>query len=230
MKILIIEDDKSIAELEMDYLSANGFECELANDGESGLKKALDNDYDLVIIDVMLPRRDGFSVCGELRKVKDVPVIFLSARSEDIDKIRGLGLGADDYIAKPFSPSEMVARVNGHITRYLSIIEEFDKKSARVIEIRDLKIDKDSHRVFIGGNEIIMPVKEYELLLFLAENPNIVFSKEHLFDRVWGIDAMGDTSTVTVHIQRIREKIESASSETYIETVWGAGYRLSDSK
>ncbi len=124
----------------------------------------------------------------------------------------------------------MVARVNGHITRYLSIIEEFDKKSARVIEIRDLKIDKDSHRVFIGGNEIIMPVKEYELLLFLAENPNIVFSKEHLFDRVWGIDAMGDTSTVTVHIQRIREKIESASSETYIETVWGAGYRLSDSK
>ena len=124
----------------------------------------------------------------------------------------------------------MVARVNGHITRYLSIIEEFDKKSARVIEIRDLKIDKDSHRVFISGNEIIMPVKEYELLLFLAENPNIVFSKEHLFDRVWGIDAMGDTSTVTVHIQRIREKIESASSETYIETVWGAGYRLSDSK
>ena len=124
----------------------------------------------------------------------------------------------------------MVARVNGHITRYLSIIEEFDKKSARVIEIRDLKIDKDSHRVFIGGNEVIMPVKEYELLLFLAENPNIVFSKEHLFDRVWGIDAMGDTSTVTVHIQRIREKIESASSETYIETVWGAGYRLSDSK
>lgn len=192
---------------------------------------AVDNDYCCIILETDLNSAiDGFLICSQIRKQKNIPIIFISDCGNESAKIRAFGVGADDYITKPFSISEMVARVNGHITRYLSIIEEFDKKSARVIEIRDLKIDKDSHRVFIGGNEIIMPVKEYELLLFLAENPNIVFSKEHLFDRVWGIDAMGDTSTVTVHIQRIREKIESASSETYIETVWGAGYRLSDSK
>lgn len=192
---------------------------------------AVDNDYCCIILETDLNGAiDGFLICSQIRKQKNIPIIFISDCGNESAKIRAFGVGADDYITKPFSISEMVARVNGHITRYLSIIEEFDKKSARVIEIRDLKIDKDSHRVFIGGNEIIMPVKEYELLLFLAENPNIVFSKEHLFDRVWGIDAMGDTSTVTVHIQRIREKIESASSETYIETVWGAGYRLSDSK
>ena len=226
MKILIIEDDKSIAELEMDYLSANGFECELANDGESGLKKALDNDYDLVIIDVMLPRRDGFSVCGELRKVKDVPVIFLSARSEDIDKIRGLGLGADDYIAKPFSPSEMVARVKPHISRYKTLRSGSDAVKPEIIEIRGLKVDKGSRRVFSDGKEVIMTVKEYDLLLFLLENPNIVFNKEVLFDRVWGLEAFGDASTVTVHIQRIRDKIEKNSENKYIETVWGAGYRF----
>lgn len=220
MKILIIEDDKSIAELEMDYLSANGFECELANDGESGLKKALENDYDLVIIDVMLPRRDGFSVCGELRKVKDVPVIFLSARSEDIDKIRGLGLGADDYIAKPFSPSEMVARVKTHISRYKTLRSGSDAVKPEIIEIRGLKVDKGSRRVFSDGKEVIMTVKEYDLLLFLLENPNIVFNKEVLFDRVWGLEAFGDASTVTVHIQRIRDKIEKNSENKYIETVW----------
>lgn len=192
---------------------------------------AVNNDYCCIILETDLNGAlDGFLICSQIRKQKNIPIIFISDCGNESAKIRAFGVGADDYITKPFSISEMVARVNGHITRYLSIIEEFDKKSARVIEIRDLKIDKDSHRVFIGGNEVIMPVKEYELLLFLAENPNIVFSKEHLFDRVWGIDAMGDTSTVTVHIQRIREKIESASSETYIETVWGAGYRLSDSK
>ncbi len=226
MKILIIEDDKSIAELERDYLTANGFECHIAADGESGLKTALENDYSLVIIDVMLPRRDGFSVCTELRRAKDIPVIFLSARGEDIDKIRGLGLGADDYISKPFSPSEMVARVKAHIKRYGDLKNSNAKKENEVIRFKDLEVDPASRRVLVCGTEISLTVKEYELLLFLLENPNIVFSKDRLFDRIWGMDAIGDVSTVTVHIQRIRDKIEKYSKEKYIETVWGAGYRL----
>lgn len=227
MRVLIIEDDKSIAELERDYLQVSGFDCDIAADGESGLKLALNEDYALVIIDIMLPKRDGFSVCSELRKVKDIPIIFLSAKNEDIDKVRGLGLGADDYMTKPFSPSELVARVKSHISRYEKLVNKTAQKKSSVIQIRDLTIDKDAHRVYVAGKEISMPVREFELLLFLAENPNIVFSKERLFDRLWGIDAMGDVSTVTVHIQRIREKIEKdPDGKKYIETVWGAGYRF----
>lgn len=227
MKILIIEDDRSIAELERDYLQVNGFDCDIAADGESGLQMALSEDYALVIVDIMLPKRDGFSICKELRREKDIPIIFLSAKNEDIDKVRGLGLGADDYMTKPFSPSELVARVKGHIARYEKLVSKTVEKKSRIISIRDLKIDKDAHRVYVGGKEVTMPVREFELLLFLAENPNIVFSKERLFDRLWGMDAMGDVSTVTVHIQRIREKIEKNSGgQKYIETVWGAGYRF----
>ena len=227
MKILIIEDDKSIAELERDYLQVNGFECDIAADGESGLKMAMQEDYALVIVDIMLPGRDGFSVCSELRREKDIPIIFLSARSEDIDKVRGLGLGADDYMTKPFSPSELVARVKSHIARYEKLISKNAEKKSNIIQVRDLKIDKEAHRVYVADKEVAMPVREFELLLFLAENPNIVFSKERLFDRLWGMDAMGDVSTVTVHIQRIRDKIEKNSAgQKYIETVWGAGYRF----
>lgn len=172
------------------------------------------------------PGATGFQCAVRLRKVKDVPVIFLSARSEDIDKIRGLGLGADDYIAKPFSPSEMVARVKTHISRYKTLRSGSDAVKPEIIEIRGLKVDKGSRRVFSDGKEVIMTVKEYDLLLFLLENPNIVFNKEVLFDRVWGLEAFGDASTVTVHIQRIRDKIEKNSENKYIETVWGAGYRF----
>lgn len=231
MKILIIDMDKEMAQYESDCLKTFRYDCDISESGQDGLKMAIDNNYCCVILETDLNGGlDGFSICSQIRKQTNIPIVFISEHSNESAKIRAFGVGADDYITKPFSISEMVARVNGHITRYLSIVEEFDRKNAKIIEIRDLKINKDSHRVFISGKEIIMPVKEYELLLFLAENPNMVFSKEHLFDRVWGIDAMGDTSTVTVHIQRIREKIESASSETYIETVWGAGYRLTDSK
>lgn len=227
MKILIIEDDLSIAELENDYLQMSGFECDIATNGDRGLKMAQENDYALVIVDIMLPGRDGFSVCKELRKEKDIPIIFLSARSDDIDKVRGLGLGADDYMTKPFSPSELVARVKSHIQRYEKLISRGAEKKTDILIIRGLKIDKNAHRVYIDENEVAMPVKEYELLLFLAENPNIVFSKERLFDRIWGMDAMGDVSTVTVHIQRIRDKIDrNQSGNKYIETVWGAGYRF----
>lgn len=227
MKILIIEDDLSIAELENDYLQMSGFECDIATDGETGLNMAKSEDYALIIVDIMLPGRDGFSVCKEIRKEKDIPIIFLSAKSDDIDKVRGLGLGADDYMTKPFSPSELVARVKSHIQRYEKLISRGAEKKKDIIVIRGLKIDKNAHRVYIDEEEVAMPVKEFELLLFLAENPNIVFSKERLFDRIWGMDAMGDVSTVTVHIQRIRDKIDrNQSGNKYIETVWGAGYRF----
>ena len=227
MKILIIEDDLSIAELENDYLQMSGFECDIATDGETGLNMAKSEDYALIIVDIMLPGRDGFSVCKEIRKEKDIPIIFLSAKSDDIDKVRGLGLGADDYMTKPFSPSELVARVKSHIQRYEKLISRGAEKKKDIIVIRGLKIDKNAHRVYIDAEEVAMPAKEFELLLFLAENPNIVFSKERLFDRIWGMDAMGDVSTVTVHIQRIRDKIDrNQSGNKYIETVWGAGYRF----
>ena len=227
MRVLIVEDDKQIAELERDYLQVNGFDCDIAADGERGLSMALEGEYALVILDIMLPKRDGFSVCSELRKTKDIPIIFLSAKNEDIDKVRGLGLGADDYMTKPFSPTELVARVKSHITRYEQLVNQSIEKKPCILEVRELRIDKDAHRVYVGEEEVSMPVKEFELLLFLAENPNIVFSKERLFDRLWGIDAMGDVSTVTVHIQRIREKIEkNLNGKKYIETVWGAGYRF----
>ncbi|MBD9009007.1 MAG: DNA-binding response regulator [Clostridiales bacterium] len=227
MKILIIEDDLSIAELENDYLTMNGFECDIAMDGNTGLQMAQRGDYALVIVDIMLPGRDGFSICKELRRNKDIPIIFLSAKGDEVDKIRGLGLGADDYMTKPFSPSELVARVKTHISRYEKLVAKNPEKKADILTIRGLKIDKNARRVYVDGTEVAMPVKEYELLLFLAENPNIVFSKERLFDRIWGMDAMGDVSTVTVHIQRIRDKIDKGrSGNKYIETVWGAGYRF----
>ena len=227
MKILIIEDDLSIAELENDYLTMSGFECDIATDGNSGLEKARSGDYALIIVDIMLPGRDGFSICKEIRAESDVPIIFLSAKSDEIDKVRGLGLGADDYMTKPFSPSELVARVKSHIARYEKLTAAANKAKPDVLTIGGLKIDKNAHRVYVDDNEVAMPVKEYELLLFLAENPNIVFNKERLFDRIWGMDAMGDVSTVTVHIQRIRDKIDkNRSGNKLIETVWGAGYRF----
>ena len=227
MKILIIEDDLSIAELENDYLTMSGFECDIATDGNSGLEKARNGDYALIIVDIMLPGRDGFSICKEIRAESDVPIIFLSAKSYEIDKVRGLGLGADDYMTKPFSPSELVARVKSHIARYEKLTAAANKAKPDVLTIGGLKIDKNAHRVYVDDNEVAMPVKEYELLLFLAENPNIVFNKERLFDRIWGMDAMGDVSTVTVHIQRIRDKIDkNRSGNKFIETVWGAGYRF----
>ena len=220
-KILIIEDDKEIAELERDYLEINDFECEIAARGTTGLEKALAEDYDLIIIDIMLPGMDGFEVISEFRKKKQTPVIFLSAKNSDIDKIRGLGLGADDYMTKPFSPGELVARVKAHIARH----DALTNKSGDIITAGGLVIDKDAHKVMVRNKEISLTAKEYDLLLFLAENPNRSFSKEVLFDRIWGMDAIGDVSTVTVHIQRVRDKINTGA-EKYIETIWGVGYRF----
>lgn len=224
-KILIIEDDMDIAELERDYLEANGFAVEIVGDGTLGEKRALEADVDLILLDIMLPGMDGFQMCRKVREVRNIPILLVSARQEDVDKIRGLGLGADDYIVKPFSPSELVARVKAHLQRYQQLTGK--KGAANVLQRGALTIDKDGHRVFLDGKEVPMPNKEFALLLFLAENPGVVFSKETLFERIWGEDSLGDTATVSVHVNRIREKIEpSTAKPTYIETVWGVGYRF----
>lgn len=226
-KILIIEDDKSIAELERDYLEIDGFSVELALTGPDGLNKAMKEEIDLILLDLMLPGVDGFQICKAIRNEKDIPILLVSAKKEDIDKIRGLGLGADDYIVKPFSPSELVARVKAHISRYERLIGKEVQNDG--IMVRGLRIDKVSRRVFVNNHEVTFTAKEFDLLTFLALHPNHVFSKEQLFERLWGFDSLGDISTVTVHIRKIREKIEAdPSNPQYIETVWGAGYRFKE--
>ncbi|MBL4936801.1 response regulator transcription factor [Clostridium sp. YIM B02515] len=227
-KILIVEDDLSIAELEKDYLEISGFDVNICTDGVSGLNEIKENNYDLVILDVMLPNIDGFDILRIIQDIKDIPVLLVSAKKEEIDKIKGLSLGADDYITKPFSPGELVARVKSHIQNYERLKSKFkgseDKNS---ILIRGLKILKDSRQVFINDKEVTLAQKEFDLLLYFAQNPNRVFGREELFERVWGLEALGDNATITVHIRRVREKIEANPSEPqYIETVWGAGYRL----
>ncbi|MDF2502636.1 response regulator transcription factor [Clostridium sp.] len=225
-KILIVEDERSIAELERDYLEINDYEVDIECSGDKGLIQAKNNSYDLLILDIMLPEIDGFEICREIRKIKDIPIIMISARKEDIDKIRGLGLGADDYVTKPFSPGELVARVKAHLSRYERLIgNKEDKKDE--IKIRALTIDKVSRRVFLNDNELILTTKEFDLLAFLASNPNRVYTKEALFDRIWSMDSIGDLATITVHIRKIREKIEiDPSNPQYIETIWGVGYRF----
>lgn len=224
-KILIVEDDQDIAELERDYLEANGYEVEIAGDGKEGVRKALEADVDLVLLDIMLPGLDGFQVCRQIREKRNIPILLVSARQEDVDKIRGLGLGADDYIVKPFSPGELVARVKAHLQRYQQLTGQHTGNP--LLQRGDLSIDREVHRVYLKGEEVPMPNKEFSLLLFLAENPGVVFSKETLFERIWGEDSLGDTATVSVHVNRIREKIESSSTKPeYIETVWGVGYRF----
>jgi DNA-binding response OmpR family regulator len=225
-KILIIEDEEAIAELEKDYLELSGFEVDIENSGEAGLKKALEGEYDLFLLDLMLPGVDGFDICKEIRTAKNTPVIMVSARKDDIDKIRGLGLGADDYITKPFSPSELVARVKAHLARYERLIGSGTKEN-EIIEIRDLKIDKSARRVWVRGEEKTLTTKEFDLLAFLASNPNKVFTKADLFREIWEMESVGDIATVTVHIKKIREKIElNTAKPQYIETIWGVGYRF----
>ena len=224
-RILIIEDEESIAELEKDYLELSGFEVEIENDGAEGLKKALGEEFDLFILDLMLPGVDGFEICRKVREVKNTPIIMVSAKKEDIDKIRGLGLGADDYITKPFSPSEMVARVKAHLARYERLIGS-SMPDNEIIEIRGLKIDKTARRVWVNGEEKNFTTKEFDLLTFLAQNPNHVYTKEELFNKIWDMESIGDIATVTVHIKKIREKIEfNTAKPQYIETIWGVGYR-----
>lgn len=225
-KILIVEDEESIAELEKDYLELSGFEVEIANQGDIGLKRALEENFDLIILDLMLPGVDGFEICKQIRNTKNIPILFISAKKDDIDKIRGLGLGADDYMTKPFSPSEMVARVKAHLSRYERLIGSKTQEN-EIIEVRDIRIDKTARRVYINEKEKNFTTKEFDLLCFLAQNPNRVFTKEELFSEIWDMESIGDIATVTVHIKKIREKIEpNTAKPQYIETIWGVGYRF----
>ena len=225
-RVLIVEDELAIAELEKDYLELSSFEVEIQTDGEKGLKLGLTEDFDMIILDIMLPGVDGFEICKQIREKKDIPILMVSAKKEDIDKIRGLGLGADDYITKPFSPSELVARVKAHLERYRRLVSSNTQEND-VVEIRGLKIDKTARRVYLNGEEKAFTTKEFDLLTFLASHPNRVFTKEELFNKIWDMESLGDIATVTVHIKKIREKIElNTAKPQYIETIWGVGYRF----
>lgn len=225
-KILIIEDEIAIAELERDYLELSGFSVEIEGNGLDGLNRALNEEFDLFILDLMLPGVDGFEICKQIRENKNTPIIIISAKKDDIDKIRGLGLGADDYITKPFSPSELVARVKSHLNRYERLVGETQSQN-EVVEIRGIKIDKTARRVYVNGDEKTLTTKEFDLLAFLASNPNRVFTKEEIFSEIWDMESVGDIATVTVHVKKIREKIEADTTKPqYIETIWGVGYRF----
>lgn len=227
-KILIVEDDQSIAELQRDYLEMSGFSVEICNDGKTGLRNIENGDYDLLILDIMLPGMDGLEILRRIRDTQDIPILLVSAKKEEIDKIRGLGLGADDYLTKPFSPSELVARVKAHIAKYERLKNRYGNGNREAVQsIRGLEVQKDSRRVFVDSREVNLAQKEFDLLLFLFQNPNRVFGRDELFEKIWGLDSLGDVATVTVHIARIRDKIEAdPSNPQYIETVWGAGYRF----
>jgi DNA-binding response OmpR family regulator len=227
-RILIVEDDQSIANLQRDYLELSGYSVKMVNNGTDGLRALKEDAFELVILDIMLPDIDGFEVLRSIRKHDDIPVLLVSARAEEIYKVNGLGLGADDYITKPFSSGELVARVSAHLKKFERMKERFGKgMEGSSIQIRGLELQKDARRVFVNGNEVVLAQKEFDLLLFLVQYPNRVFGKEELFERIWGMDAMSDASTVTVHIARIREKIEETPSKPqYIGTVWGSGYRF----
>ncbi|WNS45301.1 response regulator transcription factor [Paenibacillus sp. MMS20-IR301] len=223
--ILIVEDEPSIAELQRDYLEMNGYRTEIAVDGELGLELALSGRFELIVLDVMLPKLNGFEVCRRIRDELDIPVLMVTARREDIDIVRGLGLGADDYLTKPFKPAELVARVKAHISRYDRL--KGNSPATNELEVKGLRLNPDSRRAYIRDEEITLTTKEFDLLYFLARHPNFVFSKDQLFERLWGVDSLGDSQTVTVHIRKLREKIEEDSANPlYIETLWGAGYRF----
>jgi len=224
-KILLIEDEVSIAELQRDYLEINQFYVDIQHNGDAGLQQALQNDYDLIILDIMLPGTNGFEICKQIRAVKNIPILFVSAKKEDIDKIRGLGLGADDYITKPFSPSELVARVKAHIERYERLAG--NQAQSNTIYVHGISIDRSARKVYVNGEEIPFTTKEFDLLVFLVMHPNQVLSKEQLYENIWGFESAADVSTVTVHIRKLRGKIESDPSQPkFLETVWGAGYRF----
>ncbi len=225
-KILIVEDEVAIADLEKDYLELSGFEVEVETQGDVGLSRALKEEFDLIILDLMLPGVDGFEICHKIRETKNTPIIIVSAKKDDIDKIRGLGMGADDYMTKPFSPSEMVARVKAHLARYERLVSS-GMPNNDIIDIRGIKIDTTARRVWVNGEETNFTSKEFDLLAFLAQNPNHVYTKEELFREIWDMESIGDIATVTVHIKKIREKIEyDTSKPQYIETIWGVGYRF----
>ena len=223
-KILIIEDDSDITAIERDYLEISGYEVEICAKGSDGMEKSLSGNFDLIILDIMLPEMDGFEVCKNIRSKIDIPIMMLTARKSDIDKIRGLGFGADDYIEKPFSPSVLVARVKSQLAQYERLKGSAD---ANKIILGNIILESDTHRVFVNDKEIFLPNKEFQLLEFLMTNANIVFSREILYDRIWGMNSFGNTSTVAVHINRLREAVElDPAKPKHLITVWGVGYKF----
>lgn len=227
-RILIIEDEVTIAQLERDYFELNGYAVDICHTGDEGVRLALNGEYNLIIVDLQLPGANGFELCNQIRQNKEVPILIVSAKKEEIDKIRAFNLGADDYITKPFSPSELVARAKAHLTRYERLLGKRHPAQKTEIHIRGLVIEQAARRVFVRNREVAITTREFDLLEFLASHPNRVFSKQELFERIWGLDSNGDIATVTVHVRKLREKIEAdPSNPQYIETVWGAGYRFS---
>lgn len=225
-KILIIEDDNSIAEIEKDYFSLSGLDVKIINSGSQGLQEALKNDYDLILLDLMLPDIDGFEICHQLRTKVDAPIIIVSARRDDIDKIRGLGFGADDYVEKPFSPSVLTARVKSHLARY-ERLKGASRKKENIISLGDITLNSATHIVIVRGENKILPNKEFQLLEFLMTNADIVFNRETIYNRIWGMDSLGNTSTVPVHINRIRDAVEEdPANPKHILTIWGVGYKF----
>ncbi|WP_060204160.1 response regulator transcription factor [Sporosarcina koreensis] len=228
-EILLVEDDQDIAELQRDYLELNEMNVHIVSDGVVGLEEGLTGKYDLIILDIMIPNMTGFEICKRLRRKVNTPILMVSAKKEDIDKIRALGIGADDYITKPFSPNELVARVKSHLNRFERLTKGPQTTSDEILEVNDIRLNTKSHKVFSFDQEINLTTKEFELLKFLMKHPNQVFSKEDLFERVWGLDSLGDTSTVVVHIKRLREKIEfDPKNPVFLETIWGSGYRFNN--
>ena len=227
-KILIVEDEVAIADLEKDYLELSGFDVEVANDGLIGLQKALEEDYNLVILDLMLPGIDGYQVCREIRTRSNVPIIMLSAKGEVFDKVLGLELGADDYIMKPFDSKELVARVKAVLRRYQAVpkTEAPKETKGKCVEYPGITINLTNYTVLVDDIRVDMPPKELELLYFLASSPNQVFTREQLLDQIWGYEYIGDTRTVDVHVKRLREKLEGVSDQWTLKTVWGVGYKF----
>ena len=227
-KILIVEDDLLAAELERDYLEVSGYEVELCSNGEEGYREAMSGKYNLLLLDIMLPGMSGFEICRRIRREQNVPIIMVTAKTEDVDMIRGLGLGADDYIMKPFNPAELVARVKAHIRTHEILLQEAGA-APQEIRYRDLVLSVPYRRVTVRGKEVNLKNREYELLYFLASHQGMVFSRDTLLEKIWGQDNSGDTATVMVHIRRIREKIEeNPQKPEYVLTVWGAGYKFAD--
>ena len=223
-QVLIVDDEIEIVELVRDYLEREGFVVLTATDGQAALECARRSKPDLVVLDIMLPKIDGFEVCRQLRGEMVIPIVLLSAKGQEVDKILGLGLGADDYITKPFSPGELVARVKAHLRRSTVLSKNHEET---VLSFGDLSIDIQGYRVTLKAQEVPLPSREFELLRFIAQHPNQVFTREVLFEKVWGYDYVGDDSTVTVHIRRLREKLESdPRNPRYIKTVWGVGYKF----
>lgn len=221
IKVLIVDDDQNICELLRLYIEKEGYEPIVANDGQAAVNAVNEQSPQLVLLDIMLPKLDGWQVCREVRKVSDVPIIMITAKGETFDKILGLELGADDYISKPFDTKEVMARIRAVLRRTYN-----DEEVAKIVKFDKLEINLTNYELIVDGKQIDTPPKELELVFHLAKNPNRVFTRNQLLDEVWGFEYYGDSRTVDVHVKRLREKLEGVSEQWTLKTVWGVGYKF----